>query len=527
MDDKGRSDWRNLALMLFRRAHVDPQGRGSDFTTSGHIDNFAKAVEAIVVESGGEWDAEVRRKVMELPAAARMDRGDPTAAPLGTTCTTYMRCLRDALLLLTDKGAGIPPFERSALRAVLEASDEHGDLADRVPPTPSRIPAGRVTSATIPFAFAWKPSGRGRQPHVRGLADAGIVEVRDAPVAARLKPDGGRWFALRTVGDRLVRPVFAPGSWAPMSVGDFAAAAAAGHAWVDNPFTKAPAWNATVVGVEDVAGPREARRKGDVAEGEAARACQVTAGRLLSIDGIVHRECRTPTVHIAAKRHAGPGPDHIVGSVRLAWSLGDIDMFTSHDPSRSISATPVSDYLAGLDRIVDLPDGSTEVGPMRTTSLGFPLGDHDALRRLAIDAMDGFSRIRTYDWRRPHWDLDLASFERVDPVAFPATPFPILAALSVHARVAGTTWEEVREVDWATDAEVARATHALQRIADTGTRFHQRKPRSQYVVFLDERKRDEVEVQGARILAGHALEALELRATIGNDDHEDLSAFAP
>jgi hypothetical protein len=152
------------------------------------------------------------------------------------------------------------------------------------------------------------------------------VDADDAPVFAALATDDGGSLALRRIDGEPYRPILAPGAWRPVGEAEFRAAVRDGVAMRDNPFRHKPSASASAMAVDELSALAETSFAGTPAEADAALARTAMAGRLVVVDGIVHRRTVEPTVEIVATdetlrlKHY----DQEVGRRwRLAWKLGD------------------------------------------------------------------------------------------------------------------------------------------------------------------------------------------------------------
>lgn len=529
MDEAARREWRDLAECLYRLRHVDVTGFHSEAETNGAPGRLADAVADLVAAAGGAWTPGVSAGLMALPQASKMDRAHPTSAPFGTASTSYVRALRHALLISTGGAEGIHPSEREWLRRAVGAMPEHAHLAAGIPggtPGGSDGDGGRPTA--VRFAFAWRPR-RGKGPMVLDEAVSGLRHVAgdEAPVVARLKPDGGDWFALRTVDGVLHRPVFSPGSWEPCTVAAFADASAGSVAWVDNPFLPAPAWDASVAAPSDVA-VRGVAAKDDGEREAASRACIVRAGGLVAVDGIVHRPCPEPTLHLSMRRLPGPGRDVTANSLRPAWSMGDIDAFTCQSPDRCLPPVKVCDALAGLDRGDGFRDDMDrkDAWNVRTTDLGLGLGDSAALGDLMEAAGAAIADTRFWALSRP-FVRATPCVRDVDPVRFPPDPVALPKALARHAGAAGAPWSDVASA-LAAPGGAGNLAPGLREVAEAerwgGSQGF--RPRASYVVHLDATGHDELGRAGIKAL-GRAVATVLERAPEVEADPDAMVAFAP
>ena len=211
-----------------------------------------------------------------------------------------LRCVHLALALAASDRAAVAPHELAdCLDALGRAAPAMREAVEaRLPPPPARTLLPPTLPTVLPFALPWR-DGRNAWRMGRGLCT-----VRDAPegsvaLGATLATPAGTLQALLVDG-AWHRPLFAPGSWFPVTLDDFAEAVADGRPWTDNPFVPwavpgrvlAPLATVTLPGHQ--AQGNDARR---VSHGEAEALSR--AGVLRAIDGVVYRPSSEPVVSIA------------------------------------------------------------------------------------------------------------------------------------------------------------------------------------------------------------------------------------
>lgn len=219
------------------------------------------------------------------------------------------KCLLAALAGLTGDWSHVPPPER---RVLSDALDRAGI---RMPDLPPAVTPPEPGSAYA-YAFAW-PAAAGRNGIMlsRGTATFRHVPAVDAPICCTLAtPEGA--IAVRMFGGRHVRPVLAPGFWAPADVRTFAHAASGGVSWQDNPFdplvdrmSGTPAMALYARQVDGALTEADGRW-----ERERASAMAEVAGGLVVVDGIVHRPCPEPTAVMVMRGRR----------MVVTWALGDL-----------------------------------------------------------------------------------------------------------------------------------------------------------------------------------------------------------
>ncbi len=183
------------------------------------------------------------------------------------------------------------------------------------------------TDTPVGFAFPWRPSpvrSAGRLGMATAHAPLTTIDPDDVPVACSLWTPQGRLEA-RRLGTRWLRPVLLPGSWHPADVAGFRAAASSGRAWRDNPFLPRTGRCSPTFDLGDLAASRVIAR-GDERRVEVARdACLSRAGRLLVVDGVVHKVTEAP--------RAGLGTAFVGGAEMTGpmWAMGDLHSTDSMD----------------------------------------------------------------------------------------------------------------------------------------------------------------------------------------------------
>jgi hypothetical protein len=180
--------------------------------------------------------------------------------------------------------------------------------------------------------------------------------------ATLARPDGGT-LELRLVDGVPYRPVLAPGGWRPCTETEFRAAAAGNAAWADDPFKLRPSLVASPRSVSETPAVAVPLRPGDAeSRDKAVTDALVRAGRLVAIDGVVHRASSEPTIALVATQIMAavgtPMPKH--ARFELVWRLADglaMDADQRTMLTRSTRAKMRDANLAGLSlsRIEDMP----------------------------------------------------------------------------------------------------------------------------------------------------------------------------
>ncbi len=287
-----------------------------------------------------------------------------------------VKCAMAVLACHTGEWSHVAPQERARLWAAAHDLGE-GFPIGHAPSVPANATAvGRPDGGVIvAFRFPWAP-GSARKGIATSTGHVGVtaLSAAEAPVACLLPvtPAPGMRTApaplrvLRFGGDFL-RPVLAPGSWDPVDIDAFAAAAASGHAWVDDPFAPPHRPGIGVVGCADYGGAVKVSPGDAAREAGALAAAMERAGRLFVIDGVVHRTCPAPeAVHV-------PALD------RVTWAIG------------ALHGSATMDTIHGKRR------GPASPGPwwnvydegVALSSLRVPLAEHAMLDRLQRVPPDG------------------------------------------------------------------------------------------------------------------------------------------
>ncbi len=451
----------------------------------------------------------------------------PTNAPFLGGNMTALRCSRWAWSLVHGRPGDIPGTRRSWVGRALSTSAEYKHLAAGLE---WEEPAGPRSSPVIPFRYAHKPSlgAVAKASHLSmaaGSAHVRLVDRSDAPIVANLRTPEGT-LDLRMVDGVLMRPVLAPDSWSPIGAAEFREAAWGSPAWVDNPFLPRPAWNASVADLEDVAfASTAAGAREDRAAAAALRGCLLRAASLADIGGVMHVASPEPRFHLACRTAVlGMGYTDPM-SLRLAWRLGDIDMFTSMSTDRCVVEAPVGDVLGGAPCY---GGAGMPPAPVDIVDLGFGLGDAAALRRLGEELV-GALRDRSHAVPPVRLDDDPVAW--FDPAVFPSNPLAATDLLVELGRSDHPVWSVVGPKgfpagpakDWAGDDLDRMATsldglpEALRLHANGEGEWAQRTAPAikSSAVF------------GLRLLCEAALAELDATLEPEPDLDEDVAAFKP
>ena len=318
----------------------------------------------------------------------------------------------DALQGLRASGIDADVRMSSMGRAAASADD---------PGTPARGPG------PVPFRFTWQQRGRNGQP-TRNVAGMGQTILRGvaaaaAPVVARLAtPTGGR-LELRCLDGVLYRPVLSPGSWDPIGIDAFAAAAEDGVPWRDNPF--APRHRSPFGPVQGAAETwrteGDAMTRDDVARrSEALATCLGLAGGLAVIDGVVHRETEPPRLVVALRTAAPRAPGRDQAGPHLAWAFRD---GPRSDASQSTLA-PFSNFPLGACMAPWLPEDEAGM------AVSFPAGAAAAAETFLEGLLPALEHWHGKAFARPSSPVEI-----VDGDAFPD-----------HGEAVGEALAEVRRI---------------------------------------------------------------------------------
>ena len=330
-------DWPSVSRLVERRlasVRSDPRpmwhGNAPSVRVVGPDTMVASAEDAMAVAAvlvtvvGPAWDgAAAARLTCSGPARIGDPGPDGMRRFAARTGANVARAVRLGHAIVHRDPSAMSPREAATLAVLM---DVDGDLPARVreslsamrrpAPDPAPLPGGM-----FPFAFSWTDAP-GQAPVLASLGQARLHALSSsaAPVAVRLASPFGATVAVRKVGDDWIRPVLAPGAWAPVGVAEFLDAVRAGYAWADNPFEPPAGRDVVKVAVSDYAAFRgDGHPSAAAARGEALD----RAGDLAVVDGVVHRLTGEPRLHVR-KEWRGLGRDGAAHcDVSLAWHLPD------------------------------------------------------------------------------------------------------------------------------------------------------------------------------------------------------------
>ncbi len=285
------------------------------------------------------WRPATTRSLAIAYKHARHDRDGIGYAPEARLGLLTIAAVRIADAMARNRPAGIRDAGELAVAtrvSILEGGAFDDVLATAATMLAAAPPDVAQGQGLVEHLFTWgrTAGARATPTYSVGSAILETVDPRDAPVACTLAPrGGGQGIDVRVMDGRCLRPVLAPGSWRPVDEAEFRDAAARGVPWGDNPFAPVHP-HLPLVDVAEVASPEPARMSRDAFnQREAAKAkLSESVGRLCLVDGIVHRECPAPTVHLV--RMPGSGETHVGWSIR-----GQITSDTAMDSLRPGNAS--------------------------------------------------------------------------------------------------------------------------------------------------------------------------------------------
>lgn len=331
-----------------------------------------------------------------LPPSWRRDlvgsRLAPFVAGVGGRPSTYdlaaAKSVMHAHSVATGDWEAIPAHERPRIRKAFVDNWRVGVRLPEVllPTWEARQPEG---PETVAFTHPWRPRGTDVGSTATGTATVEPLRPDQVEVAARLRAGvggGATWFDVLRCEGRWLRPVFAPGSWEPVTLDGFAAAAREGVAWCDNPFLHESMPGLTSLSVADYADAGAQGGPGDDARrARALRAALDRAGPLFVLGGTVFRTTEAPEIVLARRDGDERRRDRAMPSwdIRPHWRMGDIDSTMSMD-------THLADWRAHRWQVLGLALGG--YGRLEVAHpIAFPLArDEDARAALCtlLKALD-------------------------------------------------------------------------------------------------------------------------------------------
>lgn len=335
------------------------------------------------IEGGRDPYAEARG---ELAEAMRHAVVDPARRPPENVVTAIRAATLGHALASRDWGA-VASHEIGELDDALR--QHFSEVSGRIgfpSPTPPRAPRQPDGPETVSFACTWR-DGRDVAASL-GEVVVTPLATDEVTVGARLEVEGGTLDAL-VHGGRWLRPVLAPGSWLPMSLDDFAAAAASGPPWGDNPFLAEARLGGVNAGVSEYA--TRVEPVGRVASARAAKAMAASldrAGPLFVVGGVVHREAPEPELVMArVMRLTAVQAADAATENRLVWRMGALDSGMTMRTARP-DTHPFD--LSGLKVIRDEGDLLTE----DALAMRFPLARHAQAAAVASRFASLLNRLR-------------------------------------------------------------------------------------------------------------------------------------
>ena len=220
-----------------------------------------------------------------------------------------LAALRLGWALAMGDASAVHPGEADALAGGDPTPTRHRERRDRLAAA-ARAAAGPSAGGrtplapfTVPFAFRHdrNVAGRAIPTLAHGTAFLVPVDGADAPVVALLRAASGPPLPIRAWSGDLVRPVLAPGGRDHVDPEGFAVATCGGAAWGDDPFAPIPA-EGSLLALRHHAPPPPGRgpsRAAAAAVAATGQALASVAGPFPVIDGVVHRRCAEPTLHLS------------------------------------------------------------------------------------------------------------------------------------------------------------------------------------------------------------------------------------
>ncbi len=295
-------------------------------------------------------DAGMRRILMPFMKVRTVLRGDPHRGTVQKAQVAKAALLAHAAL--SGRWDLVSPHERVRVRDALASRlDTMPPMAlpdvDYAPPSLVVDGARRVR-----FAHAWQPMGDGvALAAAAGETYLGEVASEAAPVVCSLPAPGGT-LSVRRHGTSWLRPVLSPGSWDPVDVATFSRAAASGEAWVDSPFLPATPRGRPALAMWDHAEHRTPTFPENARIDVARDAVLVRAGRLVVVDGVVHRGCGEPMVDLRVRG----------GALVVGWTLDGLSEGSNPDTLRGEDA---DDPFGWLAKVVAAPPTRDEPFALR------------------------------------------------------------------------------------------------------------------------------------------------------------------
>ena len=347
-----------LARAKGRRAPMEEVGRYEEGLAWKRARETAEALRPC---PGGAWTpataaALAGNKKLPVKVDAR------TEGILRSTNALVLKAVRLAHALVNEDPSGIGTAEIRWMADALSGTFLVGAAQGMLD---GRVDAGHPEPGdAVPFAFPFRhvrPRSRVTQAiHLgHGMALLERLSAGDAPVVARLSSPLGPDLEVRAFEGTVFRPVLAPGRWEPVTPSEFAAAAAAGIAWVDSPFGPPVGDSEVILAPADYAGPLPAQPDAAVAGAEAATVALARAGRLAVIDGVVHRSTQPPVLRVDVRDRWTPNDrgGHLGEEFELSLSWEFPDGLGMHVEQGTLARpwTAGRDYLENISSAARLP----------------------------------------------------------------------------------------------------------------------------------------------------------------------------
>ncbi len=502
MQDSVRRAWLNLCLTILDGAL--PRGYDRRDAVARHaFEHVLGIAEAALDATSGSWEG--ARPLV----AAKLNwlQGDDAVAFPTHRHATRLKCIELAWRLQAGDNASLSACELEFLLAAMPDTPTRRSLSRRDRPRAIGDAMRPGAVATLAFAFAHKVPGIAGLSGGRGDAVVECIPADEAPVAIELSNADSGAMRFRVHDGILYRPVLAPGSTRGCSLEEFVDAAGTGLPWVDNPFLPRRSRQSlraggTVLGVADAVGARKGPPAAVTAAGAAA--CLARAGRLIVVDGVVHRDTALPTVHLV-RHHAPSGTRR-----RLGWALSGV--MEDATPQGTLAVEGTREAWSG--------DPGTEAD---FAWLDLPITSLDGSRAMARDLADLMAKHLPEHLREGWSTQDGIDVSFPIPHLLPHTPRDhvrkaLAGALEAGAmapqtegRPADTGWARLFPHDEVASADAAN----LARLRD--------------LVVADARRvlgGDGTATQGTRRLTlAAALMAAEREAWLDEPVDEDLAAF--
>ncbi len=325
---------------------------------AGYVEGWLKG-------SDGAWDARVDADVAGMYFRVRPSQEGGLDTKYDDASVKVVRALKLAHAVATRGFDRIGRHDAQAVRGFLSGLPQFAAHAAALARDLDgvRPPRDQGHLVEVPFALAFSPPVLGPTSHVaasraRGVLPVVHVEVDDAPVAVVLATPGAP-LGIRRIGGDFYRPVLAPNAWRTMGVGEFGEALEGRSAWRDNPTVPRSVNASTMflaVGDMCAAIGHKSSRQVEAAARVAVEAAAARAGRIVVVDGVVHRRTETPRMALVAQL-VDDEPQ-----VRTAWTTGDLCSWDRQDVGMPIQGLATTWHVdEGLELPILPPDVHDEV----------------------------------------------------------------------------------------------------------------------------------------------------------------------